>query len=151
VIKLILLVILTIYSYAEEPTELHKVAQEENRNLEAIHECVDKITPELVRRNSKATAYEICTNSLEGGVDPMLVVSIGIVESSLRGNCFGNEYNIFCIRRHDNFYDSYNDSVRDVVALIRDSGQTDPRLVGKWYCPPTADEWANDVIYLMEK
>lgn len=153
-LTIILQITLLLANNEEEPTQLREMAENAREDKQAIHECVAELTPVYVERESPIMVKDVCEISTENDIDPALVTSISIVESGLSGNALGCKYNISGIRRNCSTYDSYRDGVSDLVDLLvhyRESGRETVEEISKSYCPPTHEEWARQVNYLIDK
>jgi len=94
-------------------------------------------------------------------IDWRLVAVIAIKESTgcryrpalIKGNCWGVLG--FKPKRHIKYLGSLSDGIRYESRYLRtfyyDRGLTNPYSIGKVYCPPTWQEWANAVQGMMNK
>ena len=120
--------------------------EEEMLHRQRVLECVERLAPVYIERKATIAVAKVCKESIEKGVDPVMVTAIGIVESGLHGGCWGDINNVFCIR--GGVYNSTEDSVDSVVRLLQDKGQS-VEDISRWYCPPTHVEWTSKVEHLM--
>ena len=114
---------------------------------------VDDIKRYLSERNSPLAKYaeEFVKASDRYGIDYRLVASISIVESGGGKNCF-RKYNAWGWGRSS--FDSWKDGIWSVSAGIGkyySKGLNTPKLISKYYCPPSASSWSKKVSFVMSE
>lgn len=112
---------------------------------------VSRIKALFVKRNSPLAEYaeEFVKAADHYGIDYRLVASISIIESSGGLHTF-RQYNAWGWGKKG--FANWKEGIWEVsrgLGKYYSKGLKTPKLISKYYCPPTADSWANKVQYVM--
>ncbi|MDD4381918.1 MAG: hypothetical protein PHE21_01065 [Candidatus Dojkabacteria bacterium] len=136
----------------EEKVE-ESVKNESISKVEVPDERVSKIKKYLSKRNAPLAKYakELVHYADKYKIDYRLVAAISVIESGGGINTF-RKYNAWGWGKSG--FDNWVDGIETVskgLAKYYARGLTTPKLISTSYCPPSANDWARKVQYVMNQ
>ncbi len=112
---------------------------------------IERIKTYLAKRNAPLAEYadEFVKAADHYGIDYRLVASISIIESNGGKHTF-RPYNAWGWGKKG--FANWKEGIWEVslgLSKYYSRGLKTPKLISKYYCPPSADSWANKVQYVM--